>query len=113
ADATRTQPGRWSPGHQGPPRARPPAGRHPVPVSQETAARDATDAAALPADTAERPPATRAPRSVSVSWRPGEHRFDAVGSHAGRVIVLNAPHPEGMPATGFSPAELVLAGAGA
>ena len=37
----------------------------------------------------------------------------AVGSNEGRTIVLNAPHPEGTPATGFSPVELVLAGAGA
>ena len=48
-----------------------------------------------------------------VSWAPDEHRFVAVGSNEGRAIVLNAPHPEGTPATGFSPAELVLAGAGA
>ena len=52
-------------------------------------------------------------RSVLVTWAPGEHRFEAVGSQAGRSIVLNAPHPEGTPATGFSPAELVLAGVGA
>ena len=58
-------------------------------------------------------PATRRPRSVIVSWAPAEHRFVAVGSNEGRAIVLNAPHPEGTPATGFSPAELVLAGAGA
>jgi putative redox protein len=58
-------------------------------------------------------PATQPPRSVLVTWAPGEHRFDAVGSHPGRGIVLNAPHPEGTPATGFSPAELVLAGVGA
>ena len=58
-------------------------------------------------------PATRRPRSVIVSWAPDEHRFVAVGSNEGRAIVLNAPHPEGTPATGFSPAELVLAGAGA
>jgi putative redox protein len=58
-------------------------------------------------------PALQAPRSVRVTWAPAEHRFAAVGSHAGRSIVLNAPHPEGTPATGFSPAELVLAGVGA
>jgi putative redox protein len=58
-------------------------------------------------------PATQPPRSVLVTWAPAGHRFEAVGSHAGRTIVLNAPRPEGMPATGFSPAELVLAGAGA
>jgi putative redox protein len=58
-------------------------------------------------------PALQPPRSVLVTWAPGEHRFEAVGSHAGRSIVLNAPRPEGTPATGFSPAELVLAGAGA
>jgi len=58
-------------------------------------------------------PATRRPRSVIVSWAPDEHRFVAVGSNEGRAIVLNGPHPEGTPATGFSPAELLLAGAGA
>ena len=58
-------------------------------------------------------PATRRPRSVMVSWAPDEHRFVAVGSNEGRAIVLNGPHPEGTPATGFSPAELLLAGAGA
>jgi putative redox protein len=58
-------------------------------------------------------PALQPPRSVLVKWAPGEHRFEAVGSLAGRSIVLNAPHPDGTPATGFSPAELVLAGVGA
>ena len=52
-------------------------------------------------------------RSVVVSWTPDQHRFVAEGSNSGRAIVLNGPHPEGTPATGFSPAELVLAGAGA
>lgn len=55
----------------------------------------------------------QAPRRVLVTWEPDARDFIAVGSHAGRSIVLNAPRPEGMPATGFSPAELVLAGAGA
>jgi len=58
-------------------------------------------------------PALQPTRSVLVTWAPREHRFEAVGSHAGRSIVLNAPRPEGTPATGFSPAELVLAGVGA
>jgi putative redox protein len=58
-------------------------------------------------------PAKQPPRSVLVTWAPAAHRFEAVGSHAERSIVINAPHPEGTPATGFSPAELVLAGAGA
>jgi putative redox protein len=58
-------------------------------------------------------PAMQPPRSVLVTWARNEQRFDAVGSHAGRSIVLNAPHPEGTPPTGFSPAELVLAGVGA
>ena len=58
-------------------------------------------------------PSMQPPRSVLVRWSPAEHRFDAVGSHADRSIVLNAPNPEGTPATGFSPAELVLAGVGA
>lgn len=55
----------------------------------------------------------QAPRHVLVTWEPGDHDFVAVGTQTGRGIVLNAPHPEGTPATGFSPAELVLAGAGA
>ena len=55
----------------------------------------------------------QAPRSVLVTWAPDEHRFEAVGTNPGRSIVLNAPRPEGTPATGFSPAELVLAGVGA
>lgn len=58
-------------------------------------------------------PATQPSRSVLVTWAPHEHRFEAIGTHPGRSIVLNAPHPEGTPATGFSPAELVLAGVGA
>jgi putative redox protein len=58
-------------------------------------------------------PALQPPRSVLVTWAPADHRFSAVGSHAGRSILLDAPHPEGTPATGFSPAELVLAGVGA
>jgi len=56
--------------------------------------------------------ATRPPRSVTVTWDSSEHRFEAVGSHPGRTITLNAPHSEDVAATGFSPAELVLAGAG-
>ncbi len=57
--------------------------------------------------------ATRPPRTVTVTWARDDHRFEAVGSHPGRTIVLNAPHPDGVAASGFSPAELVLAGAGA
>lgn len=56
---------------------------------------------------------TQPPRLVTVGWDAGGHRFVAEGSNVGRSIVLNAPHPERTPATGFSPAELVLAGAGA
>jgi putative redox protein len=59
------------------------------------------------------PLGTRPPRTVTVTWARGEHRFEAVGSHPGRTILLNAPQPDDAAATGFSPAELVLAGAGA
>lgn len=58
-------------------------------------------------------PATQPPRAVLVTWAPDERRFEAIGTHPGRSLVLNAPHPEGTAATGFSPAELVLAGVGA
>jgi putative redox protein len=55
----------------------------------------------------------RPPRTVTVSWEAADHRFVAVGSNQDRRILLNAPRPEGLPPTGFSPAELILAGAGA
>lgn len=53
-------------------------------------------------------------RNVIVEWDPRAERFSAVGSHAAYVIPLNAPRvdAEGH-ATGFSPTELLLAGAGA
>lgn len=49
---------------------------------------------------------------MTISWEPGTYRFVATGSSP-HPIVLNAPRPEKLPPTGFSPAELVLAGAGA
>ena len=54
----------------------------------------------------------RPPRHVTISWQPDTYRFVATGSSP-HPIVLNAPRPEELPPTGFSPAELVLAGAGA
>ncbi|MGZ3585721.1 MAG: OsmC family protein [Candidatus Limnocylindrales bacterium] len=50
-------------------------------------------------------------KTVTVSWQPEADRFEAHGGHRDQRIRVNAPH-EG-PATGFSPAELLLAGAGA
>jgi len=50
-------------------------------------------------------------KTVNVTWQPDAARFEALGGHPGRAIVINAPH-EG-PATGFSASELLLAGAGA
>ena len=54
-------------------------------------------------------------RTVMVEWQPDEERFTASGTHHGRTIEINAPHApdSGHPATGFSPTELLLAGAGA
>jgi putative redox protein len=54
----------------------------------------------------------RPPRFVTISWEREADRFVAVGTTP-HAIVLNAPRPEGVAPTGFSPAELVLAGAGA
>jgi putative redox protein len=57
-------------------------------------------------------------RTVSISWDPAVERFEAVGTHHAHQIVINAPErkprPDGArrPATGFSPTELLLAGAG-
>lgn len=54
-------------------------------------------------------------RTVTIAWDPQAHRFVAEGTHAGRQIVINAPHSieeVGGP-TGFSATELLLAGAGA
>lgn len=55
-------------------------------------------------------------RTVNVSWDKQAGRFTAVGKHAGHSIVVNAPAPatevDPKP-TGFSPTELLLAGAGA
>jgi len=56
--------------------------------------------------------ARRPPRHVRIIWEPAAHRFVAVGTSP-HAIVTSAPRPEEVPPTGFSPAELVLAGAGA
>ena len=50
-------------------------------------------------------------KTVTVDWQPEQHRFEAHGGHAGRIVHMNAPHADGGP-TGFSPAEMLLAGAG-
>jgi putative redox protein len=50
-------------------------------------------------------------KTVIVDWQPEQARFEARGGHAGQVVHMNAPHAEGG-ATGFSPAEMLLAGAG-
>lgn len=54
-------------------------------------------------------------RTVSVSWAKADERFVALGTHADRAIVINAPHHDGAMRgpTGFSATELLLAGAGA
>lgn len=51
-------------------------------------------------------------KTVTVTWQPEHDRFEAQGGHAGQRIHVNAPHANGGP-TGFSAAELLLAGAGA
>jgi putative redox protein len=53
-------------------------------------------------------------RTVTVVWDPGAERFSATGTNVGQHVAMNAPHldPEARP-TGFSPAEMLLAGAGA
>jgi putative redox protein len=48
---------------------------------------------------------------VTVTWQPEQERFEAVGAHPGQRVVINAPR-ESPEATGFSPKELLLAGAG-
>jgi putative redox protein len=71
---------------------------------------------ATKSDTAGRPAVgfadSRPPRHVRISWEPEHHRFVAVGTSP-HPIHLNAPRPDDVAPTGFSPAELVLAGAGA
>ncbi len=49
-------------------------------------------------------------RTVTVTWRPEQGRFEARGTHP-VTIPVNAPHGDGA-ATGFSASELLLAGAG-
>lgn len=52
--------------------------------------------------------------TVTVTWEPSAERFVAEGTHAARVIVINAPHRDpSTPASGFGPMELLLASAGA
>jgi putative redox protein len=53
-------------------------------------------------------------RVVEVNWEPEAERFTASGTNPAYVIGINAPHlvPD-QPSTGFSPTELLLAGAGA
>jgi putative redox protein len=48
---------------------------------------------------------------VTVTWEPGLNRFDAIGTHRGQHVLVNAPHDAGRP-TGFSASELLLASAG-
>jgi putative redox protein len=54
-------------------------------------------------------------RTVKVTWDKEAGRFTAQGKHAGHQIAINAPAPptetDPQP-TGFSPTELLLAGAG-
>jgi len=60
-------------------------------------------------------PASPRMRTVNVTWDKEAGRFTALGKHAGHKVVINAPAPPGgdpVP-TGFSPTELLLAGAGA
>ncbi len=55
-------------------------------------------------------------RTVNVSWDKQAGRFTALGKHAGHGVVINAPaQPTEVDPTptGFSPTELLLAGAGA
>lgn len=53
-------------------------------------------------------------RTVTVLWDPQAERFTATGTHAAYAIDVNAPRLDAsQPATGFSPTELLLAGAGA
>src|SRR3954451_11385543 len=52
-------------------------------------------------------------RTVTIAWDPAEDRFTATGKDNHR-IVINAPRLDPTtPSTGFSPTELLLAGAGA
>jgi putative redox protein len=56
-------------------------------------------------------------RTVTITWDPTAEQFHAVGTHRAHRIVINAPErepqPDGThrPPTGFSPTELLLAGA--
>lgn len=54
-------------------------------------------------------------RTVSVTWEKSGDRFVALGTHADKSIVINAPAAPGEAhsPTGFSATELLMAGAGA
>lgn len=53
-------------------------------------------------------------RTVAVHWEPETERFTASGTNPAFVIGINAPRLDAeQPSTGFSPTELLLAGAGA
>jgi putative redox protein len=53
-------------------------------------------------------------RTVTVTWNPTTESFTSSGNAPDHSILINAPHDvEGGPSTGFSPTELLLAGAGA
>src|SRR5512141_2911905 len=54
-------------------------------------------------------------RTVAVSWDKEGGRFSALGRHDGQILSINAPAEADSkrPPTGFSPTELLLAGAGA
>ncbi|MEP7361497.1 MAG: OsmC family protein [Chloroflexota bacterium] len=54
-------------------------------------------------------------RTVNISWDKEAGRFSALGKHPGHSLVINAPAAPDAPGTptGFSPTELLLAGAGA
>ena len=54
-------------------------------------------------------------RTVEVAWDPRAGQFRANGTIAGHALAINAPGLPGEPhvATGFSPADLLLAGIGA
>ena len=54
----------------------------------------------------------RTMKNVTLSWQREAGRFEAIGGHRAFPIPINAPHGDG-PATGFSPAELLLASAAA
>ena len=53
-------------------------------------------------------------RTVTIRWDPATETFTGDGAAVDHSILINAPHAhETTPHTGFSPTELLLAGAGA